>query len=271
MSAAAVMSLLAWTWAAAPADELARARALVQQDLEYAAGIRLLERLTSDPGLARDQRVEAYQLLGVAYVAVGAQDAAEAAFSALLVLAPAHALDPLLSPKIHDVFARAKAKVVKPVHLLEVRAHPEALRLRVSARVEDAQARLREVHLWARTGTAPFERRPMTRAGAQVEGEVPLPPEGMVRVEYYLEGLDAGGEVLAAAGSAQAPSSVVVDRSATLAASPPPEAPEAWSGRWWLWAAVGAAVVGGAVAAGVLLSRGGGEAPAGTLDPIVLD
>lgn len=267
-----VATLVALVGAATPASDLAKARTLIQQDLEYDAGIRVLERLTSDPRLDAPQRVEAYQLLGTAYVAVGAPDAAEAAFAALLELAPEHTLDPLLSPKIHDAFARARAKVVRPVRLQQVTALPEGRMLRVTARVDDAQGRLRAVRLIARTDGGTFEGQDMARSEAQVEGAVPLPELGLLRVDYYLEGLDAAGRVIASAGSAQAPSSLVVDRAPASSPAPAPGAQvEAAPSRWWIWVVAGAAVVGGAVAAGVLLSRDDGAGPPGTLDAIVLD
>ena len=50
------------------------------------------------------------RLIGIASVAQGASESAEAAFVALLNVDPSYRLDPLLSPKIREVFDRARRR-----------------------------------------------------------------------------------------------------------------------------------------------------------------
>jgi hypothetical protein len=89
---------------------IARADKMVSVELRYGEAIDLLSRALSEPEISTRQRIDAYRLLGIAYVARGATGSATAAFTELLDLDPDYGLDPLLSPKIHEVFAKAKAQ-----------------------------------------------------------------------------------------------------------------------------------------------------------------
>ena len=254
----------------APEHDLSRARALIVEELRYEAGIALLEQFLVDPGRAAEDRVVAYRLLGTAYVAKNAPKAAEAAFAALLALDPDHTLDPRLSPKIHYVFDRAKKRTLIPVRLTDVAASPRAGALTVTARVADPQARLDHVVLYARTAGKAFVARRMQRRAETLSASVRLPKTEKVHVDYFLVAFDGQGRPLAEAGSRQAPSSAVVQRSpfAPMPEAAPAEDP--WYRQWWVWALT-AAVVGGVVTAVIVLSETSNDPPQGTLEPIVLD
>ena len=255
-----------------PTAALARARTLIQEDLKYASAIEILERLASDASLRVSERVQAYRLLGVAYVATNAPESAEAAFAALLGLAPDHALDPRLSPKIHAVFQRAKARVVAPVRLVQVTAVPTAEALTVSAIVDDPQYRLQQVFLYARIGVAEFESRPMTRYEGRVRALIRLPAgPAEMRVDYFLRGVDRAGTMVTEVGSRDAPSSVLVRRALpALAPEVPGVAADPWYDKWWIWT-LAAVAIGAAVTTAVVATDNGEQIPRGTLDPIVID
>lgn len=264
--------ILALCVAATPAEELTRARRLVDAELRYGAAIEVLDRLLQDPDLSRKERIEAYRLLGVAYAAKGAGDSAEAAFGALLELEPGYVLDPRLSPKIRSAFDRAKSKVARPVRLLEVRALPSGHRVAFTARIEDPDRRAETILLYSRFGERAFESVEMSRAEDQAEAILILPDLEQLRVEYYLEAMSAEGDVLARAGSPEAPSSVVLDRQVDLA-PPAPDQPVAtpWYGKWWVWTIVAGVVGAGVAATVVAVENGGGATPPSTLDPIHLE
>ncbi len=261
--------------AGAPQEELARARRMIEVDLRFSAAIDLVEGVLQDPELSRHERVDAYRLLGIAYAAKGKPDSAEAAFVAMLELDADAALDPQLSPKIRSLFEHAQAQVAARPRLTEVSAHPEGGRLTVSAHVEDPKQRVQDVLLFFRFGREEYDAAPMTRSDDRAEAVLTLPRLERVRVEYYLEARDAGGEVLARAGSLEAPSAIALERpNPELTAPPPPPpieaAPTPWYAEWWVWA-IAAGVIGAGVATAVVIDRRGNDGPTGTLDPIHLD
>ena len=266
-----MLSMVLFCLLGAPADVLSNATDLILHDLKYGEGIRQLEPLTADHDLPAEDRMTIYRLLGIAYVATEAPEAAEAAFVALLELEPNYEADPLWSPKIRVVFERARARVARPVRLFDVIAIPQRRTLTVNAAVDDPQNRLHAVLLHSRIGGGEYAVHPMTRRENGVSGSVSLPRQDRVRVEYFLSAIDQDRSVLARTGSLDAPSSVVVQRP-RIVATPPPAAvkPEAWYEKWWVWAVTGA-VVAGAVTAAILIPGGSAEPPSGTLDSITLD
>ena len=88
----------------------------------------------------------------------------------------------------------------------------------------------------------------MTRGNAvlldrtQIPGLAVKPP----LIEYYLAAVDKGGLPVASRGDAATPLRIVVPREGGVAASPA------------LWVPLGLAVVGGAIAAAILLTRSKG-------------
>ena len=248
---------------------------MIDVELRYGAAIELLDRVLQDPDLSRKERVEAYRLLGIAYAAKGKPDSAEAAFAALLELEPDFVLDPLLSPKIRTIFEQARAKTAKEPRLEEVTALPRDRRLTITARLEDPGARVQDILLFSRFGDREYEPQRMERAEERAEAILTLPMLDRLRVEYYLEARDAGGEVVARAGSAATPSAIVIERTVPQVTPPPPplpaiEEPTPWYAEWWVWV-IAAGVIGAGVATAVAIDQTKDEAPSGTLPPIRLD
>jgi tetratricopeptide (TPR) repeat protein len=260
-------------FAAAPAlaadARIDQADRLIREELRYKAGITLLERALEDRDLGEADRVEAYRLLGVAYVARDKPQSAEAAFEALLAIDPSYTLDVRLSPKIRAVFERAQAKVAP--RLVDVTAIPEGRRVVVSARIEDPRDALVAVELYARAGDEPFERHTMTRREDRAAAVVEVPSLSQLRLDYYLVGRSEDAALVTVA-DATAPLSVVVARTAAPAVvtrpKPTPEDPPIYT-RWWFWTAA-AVVVAGAVVGGVVLASSGSDTPDGTLPPVSL-
>jgi tetratricopeptide (TPR) repeat protein len=264
--------------AAAPADDLGRARKMIDVELRYSAAIELLDRVLQDPDVSRKERVETYRLLGIAYAAKGKPDSAEAAFGALLELEPDFVLDPLLSPKIRSLFERAQGKTAKRSVLADVTAVPRDRRLTISARIEDPAARVQDILLFSRFGDREYENLAMQREGDRAEAILTLPQLDHLRAEYYLEARDAAGEVVARAGSSETPSAIDIARTITEVAPPPPPPPEVpaieestpWYAEWWVWT-IAAGVIAAGVTTAVVIDRTRDDDPTGTLPPIRLD
>lgn len=99
--------------AAEPEDvtgSLAKARRWVKKDLRYADAIARLEVILSSPALGPEQRVEANELLAYAAIAIGAPLRAEAAYGAILDHDPDYRPPRGASPKVEEVFLRARAR-----------------------------------------------------------------------------------------------------------------------------------------------------------------
>lgn len=253
-------------------SRITKASRLIVEDLRYGPAITILERALADARIEDAERIDAYRLLGQAYVARGKNESAQAAFRALLELDPTYALDPRLSPKIREVFGRARADVVVRPTIGDVTAIPEGRRVVVSGRVTDPGAMLTAVDLYTRAGGPTFERQEMVQEDGRVQAVVPVPLLDRLRVDYYLVGR-RGDAPLVAVGDAASPLSVIVDRPAPAAPTAVVEAPSTEASAvyetWWFWTAVGVVIVGGIVTAAVLTSSDP-AAPPGTLDPIRL-
>ena len=244
-------------------DRIAEAERLITRELRYAAGIELIERALLEPDLTERTRVDAYRLLGIAYVARGKTESAEVAFDALLAVDPGYRLDRRISPKIRDVFERARAKVAP--RIVDVTALPEGRRVVVSARIEDPRAVLTAVDLYARAGGESFERHRMTRTDERVEAVVDVPDLSRLRVDYFVVGRH-DEEALARVADESSPLSVVVERPAP-APTPAPE-PKVYA-TWWFWTAAGVVIAGAVVGALVVFERDAASPP-GTLPPLRL-
>lgn len=259
---------------ATPSRDLARAQAFVDE-LRYQAAIKTLDRVLQDPDGTAKERIDAYRLLGIAYAATDAPEAAEAAFAALLEIEPGYVLDPLLSPKIRSAFDRAKKTRAPPVTIVEVVATAIEGRVEVSGRVDDAGDRVDTVEIHSRSAGDAYAPAPMARDGDRIAAAILLPISDRHRVEYYVVARDRAGREVARFGSAEAPSSIVIERPVEIPPPPPPppitpEEETPWYGEWWVWTIVIGAV-GIGVAATVIAVEMDGGAPPGTLDPIRLE
>lgn len=280
-----------------PALFIAEASRLINAELRFKEATDMLERVLGDPRITREERIESYRLLGIAFVALGATDSAEAAFGALLEIEASFELDPLLSPKIHDVFERVRSRVATTPRIADVTVIPDGERIVFSGRIEDPSSRVVVVELFTRIGGTEFERRTMEMSGDRLTaaldpgrsaddlaGDEARPT--WVRIEYHIVGRSAEGAPIVRVADAENPSSVVVTRAPGPPASPAVQAtlPPAsairtaepslprtpWYGEWWIWL-IAAGVIGGGAVAALVFTSGGDGAPMGTLDPIRLE
>jgi tetratricopeptide (TPR) repeat protein len=247
-------------------DLLAEGRRLYAQQ-EYDGAIRAMQRALDAPDDAPRHRVEAYETMGCAYVALSDDLAARRAFRALLVIDPYYVLrEPSGSPKIRDVFEGARRELVHDAAIdpdLEVRVTlPESVRAggAVAVRAVASSPVARMSLRTRRRGTRGFDRVAMAGAGRSFQAVLPLPdtrrPYGL---ELYVEARDARGDLVARGGSPLDPRSLRVEGRT--------ERPRGGGISPWLWVGAGAVVV-GAVVAGIVLSTGGDDDEiCGTLEP----
>jgi len=118
--------------ALSPLDALAKANPGLKQAyklyerLLYNEAAAKLESVLAADDLEIGDRIAAQRLLGIVEVIRGDEDAARAAFAALLKLDPHATLRPTLSPKILDIFADVKEKhrASAPAPALDLPATP---------------------------------------------------------------------------------------------------------------------------------------------------
>jgi hypothetical protein len=277
--------LLAWLGLGAPAaraddltasqvaEKLKRGRALYGEQ-EYAKAIPLLRAVVDAGAATVAQKVSAFEILGISHLVLGQQRLAREAFENLLALDREHTLsDDTQSPKILRFYEQVKASYVPgyragPPVTLEVAA-PEGARggrpLELQVKVSRGVQHVSEVRwFWRPSGTLSYRAELMRRDAPGTYSVRIILPEERSRwsLEYYVEGRDATGQSRARSGDPLRPLSVAVEAAEVQTTTSTP-----WYRRWWVWTLVGAAVVGGGLAGG--LAGRGGEAPAGTLAPVV--
>jgi len=222
--------------------------------------------------LARAELLQLLRMQGLIAAASGRDDRAKNAFARLLALDPRASLAPGHPPRVSRAFRRARASLAGAHLTLALRAPRRApfdrplpisvaLRADPLRQVDHAQLYLRAEGTrgrWQRL------RRPRTDLRWRVDPRT-LTAGRVARVGFFVVVRDSHGNVLAQLGSAERPRSMVL--MAPTAERRPAVTGTPWYRRWWVWTAVGAVVVGSAVALGVTLSR-----PADTVDaPIVIE
>jgi tetratricopeptide (TPR) repeat protein len=254
-------------------------RAFIKQD--YERSLKLLQPVVIAPQATISQKIDALELLGLSYLILGDNKRAREAFENLLGLDPAHQLrDPTGSPKLRQFFLAAKERFL-PGFDASKRAQLEhrAPRLAKAGRRIELAVQLLSggavntiVVRWRRQGLLTYRE---VRARARRSREAGSPERGRgwvaafllpkdsvgYQLEYYIEGRSKAGHALARLGSPGHPLTLAVGGIARQRGAPFYE-------RWWFWTAVGAALVGGTVAA-IALSRE--RAPEGSLGSITLN
>jgi hypothetical protein len=285
-------------WAAEAAEEgssageaeaeaqLAAGRKLYDKQ-EYTAALeayRLALSSGGGQGATRRQRVQANAFIGAIAAVLGDAKQAREAFRELLRLEPSYQLaDPSFSPKILNLFADVQRKTARPpLAGLKAQAPLIAEGQWVELKVAAANAsvvRKVVVHV-RRRGEARYRRLIMTReANEDVWSARVNQTSG--DLDYYAEADGADRALVGQTGRPDRPLHVALGDAPVVPAGggvavgvgaaagrggpvdEPPSRP--WYRRWWVWT-LAVAVVGGGVAAAVILTRPGKPAtPQGTL------
>ncbi len=227
------------------------------QNQEYRLAIESFDAVVHDPVVTRDERARAYEYLGMSWLILGKKPKARAAFEELFAIDPHYTLsDPSHSPKLREFFEEVRSSFVPGYGKSEGEAELEhsapagataGRPLEMEVVVIRGAPLVRAVTLYAR------------RQGLLAYGSAPMhgdanrwklsyaPPREVAdyTLEYYVEARDDKGRVVARVASPERPIPMPV-RGVPIVTGPQP-----WFKRWYVWAAVGAVVAGGAVVGAV--------------------
>ncbi len=209
------------------------------------------------PGTTKEERVDVLRLLSFNYITLGRKDEAEAAVRALLVTDPDFALPPSESPRFRDFYQATRDRWEKegrpgivtesvplaPLtmsHVSPPQAEPEK-NVEILAKVSDP-TRVQRVKLYVReAGNGKFTALGTSYTGDTARATIPGSRVKPPLIEYYLEGVDAGGLAVVGRGDAALPLRIAV---------PEPR------NKWILPVAIGAGVLGAAAIVGGLALAG---------------
>lgn len=244
---------------------LAEGRSLYR-DLDFTGCVSAMNEALAVPGAHPAQRLEAYEILGAAYVVLDRASDAEQAFREMFRLDPYHVVrEPSGSPKIERFVEELRAQVV-PDAALDPTVRMEVTLPRATRADSDTDVR---VEVLGNVATASvlvrgddetqWTRIELVRTSTGFEGTIP--PRGEEgSLDLYVEGRDGEGRVVARGAEPLLPLTLQVRAGEGETEDVPLRR------RWWLWTIVSVVVIGTAVGIGVGAS-GGDRAPAGTLPP----
>lgn len=233
-------------------------------DQQYEESIQTLSAALMRPGTSIAEKTEIYRLLAYNYITLRRAEEADAAVRGLLVLDESFTLPASESPRFRDFFAATRKKweeegkpgkvddtkpkeAEKPVritHTSPAQVEPNTS-IKLSAKIEDPDDRVRAVVLVYRTGTkGKFVTVTGTYVSGQFRSQIPASAVKPPLVEYYIEATDKGGLPITSRGDAAAPLRIAV---------PAPQGSVLTSP--WFWVPVGVVVVGGAVATALILTQ----------------
>lgn len=233
-------------------------------DQAYEESIQTLSAALLRPGTTDREKIEVYRLLAYNYIILKRTDEADAAVRGILVIDEKFSLPPTESPRFRDFFAATTKKwldegkpgkvtlgpaapVEKPIKMMhssppEVPANKP---VKLSGSVDDPDSRVRGVQLGYRTGASgKFVTLAATYTLGEFHTQIPAAAVKPPLIEYYLSAVDKGGLPIASRGDAGTPLRIVVPKEGGVFTSPA------------FWVPVGVAVVAGAIATAILLTRG---------------
>ncbi len=181
--------------------------------LDYEQANSVAERVLKQQGLTHDQMVRTYKILAVTHAALDHEEQAKEAFVALLTIDPDYTFDPNLGPKVQGPYQEARGfwrgQTTRPgIDVSAVLHAQEAGSLRVKTRdPTHVVKRVTVSYRWASSG--PYLTQ--TVAAGEATVEVPAPPSGKSRLDYYAQALDERDNVLLEAGNANAPKSAFAE------------------------------------------------------------
>jgi tetratricopeptide (TPR) repeat protein len=274
LAVAVIVALAAPAFADNPQDAV-RAR-MTQgeeryQSQEYRAAIEAFDAVVHDPIATRVDRARAYEYLGMSWLILGKKPKARAAFEELLAIDPHYTLsDPTHSPKLREFFEEVRTSFVPGYGKSEGDAELEhdaptgavaGRPLEMQVVVMRGAPLVHRVTLHARRqGMLEYVAEPMRGDGGRWKLSY-APPRDVVdyTLEYYVEARDDKGRVVARVASPERPIPLGV-HGVPVATGPTP-----WFKRWYVWAAVGGVVAGGAIIGAVAGTAE--KAPRGSLPP----
>ncbi len=239
--------------------------------LEYEEALPLLEAALEDEGLTAADRAQAGLHAAIIKIALGDEAAAQRLIDRVVRIDPEVELPPTASPQMAALLDHARSSMPPPEPepdegdvLLHEPPPPgeRSARIHVRLGTEPPPPVDRVVLQYRQRGDASWLDLDARRVDpTRFEVRLPAPSLDSGAVEYYLEGFDETGKLIAQVGSAATPLLYMLPDG--LARPPVVEAAPFYT-RWWFWTGVGAACL-TAVGLAVALS-GGAEACAAPAD-----
>jgi hypothetical protein len=186
--------------------------------LDFEEANKVAERAIRQRGLPHDTLVRATRILAITHAVLDHEEEARNAFVALLFYEPEYEIDPKLGPKVTTPFFEARglwrAQPQRPgLEAVPVLHAGEAGTLRVTTR--DPTQMVAKVIVGFRWGASGELQTSTTSPGDSVPVELPEPPQGKTRLDYYVQAIDDRDRVLMEIGTPQAPKTALVDTTGT--------------------------------------------------------
>jgi hypothetical protein len=260
------------------------ADARVQQDLEqaeqalvnldYDNANKVASRVVQQRGLSHEQLVRAYRVVAITDAVLDKESASRDAFQQLLTYDPNYQGDSNLGPKVQAPFMEARgylrAQAQQPGVEVSVQLRPsEAGTIRVTMR--DPTHLVKRIAVSYRWGGEGIFTTTPVQAAEGTSVEVPPPPSGTTRLDYYVQALDDRDGAVFESGNASVPKSATVDMSGAFAASRgggsgAPVAEHHASALPWVLTGLGVLVVGGIVTGIVVATNKSSTGPSTGVD-----
>lgn len=184
--------------------------------LEYEEANKVAERASKQRGLSHDPLVRVYRILAITYAVLDRSEASRDAFIALLAYDPDFQADPNLGPRVSTPFLEARgfwrAQPVRPG--LEVAVtlradEPGAIRV-VTRDPLHVVKRVVVGTRWGQAGDFVVTAVAASPVAPSV-ADVPPPPAGRARLDYYAQALDERDDVVFESGNPGTPRSALVE------------------------------------------------------------
>lgn len=263
LAAILVVTLASPTFAAPPAkkDKPAATKPELPVDVETAEQLytkldydranEIATGVLKQKNLSHEQVVRAYKVLAVTSAILDKEEAARDAFLQLLIIDPDYTVDTNLGPKVSTPFVEARGQFrslpSKPGLDVVANVRSDGGQLRVMTR--DPTRLVKKVNVGYRwTSSGDFTTAQL--AAGENSVEVPAPPPGRTRLDFYAQALDERDSAVFEAGSASAPKSAFVEAGSKTSPLGKPTAEKSGSifSSPIFWVVAGAAALGGGTA-----------------------
>jgi hypothetical protein len=232
-----------------PADVDTAEQLYARLDFEMANNV--AERVIKKTGLSHSDLVRIYRVLAITYAVLDKEDQSREAFQQLLAYDPDFQVDANLGPKVSGPFAEARgywrSLPTKPGIETQVAIRiGEAGVIRVTTR--DPSKMVKKVTVGQRWSSSGDYQTSAIAVGEGVQVDVPAPPTGKTRLDYYVQALDERDDVVIEAGTPQVPKTAFAEAKGTT--DKQKEKSGGFIGSTTFWIITGAVVVaaGGATA-----------------------
>ncbi len=192
--------------------------------LEFDDANKVADRVLKQRGLSHDQLVRAYKILATTHAFLDHEDPARDAFILLMTYEPDYQVDPNQGPKVTTPFFEARgfwrSQPTKPgIEVVATVRMQDGGVLRVTTR--DPTHIIKKVSVGYRWATSGDYVPSTVSIGNSVQVDLPSPPPGKSRLEYYAQALDDRDDVAFETGNPAAPKSAVVETQPTQPPPPP--------------------------------------------------